>query len=445
VSGELRRLRLERRWRQRDLADQVEVLSRRVLGHILSASERTISRWESGQGGPPSLPAQRVLAAVFEVPTEALGFAPPDALAATTDTQPAATAATSPSPQAEDPGAALVSAADESAHFLAWAEASNTGDLTVEQMHADVRQIAHSYLKVPTLPLFARARAVRDHAFALLPGPQRPYQTRDLYAAAGWALTLLAWMSTDLGRPDAADTHARAAWLCAGNAEHNGLRAWVRATQHTAARWEHRFLDAARYAEDGLNYAVTGSAELFLASAQALDLANAGQADYARAALAHAREMAETVEQTDDELAGPFTCSVDRAKGGFWSDVHLALGESADALAEANRAVAAFERAAPPRRNLGSERMARLQQVRAHLALRQFDGAEAALMTVLLDTAPEHRVRPLLQRLGEVHTQLLTCDQHSEPILCTMREAITDFQREGHHCQAHDLKATRIE
>ncbi len=68
------------------------------------------------------------------------------------------------SQQAEDTDVALVSAADESARFLAWAEASNTGDLTVEQMHADVRWIAHSYLKVPTLPLFARARAIRDHA-----------------------------------------------------------------------------------------------------------------------------------------------------------------------------------------------------------------------------------------------------------------------------------------
>lgn len=170
-----------------------------------------------------------------------------------------------------------MSAADESARLLAWAEASNIGDLTVEQMHSDVQWIARSYLKVPTLPLFARARAIRDRSFALLAGHQRPAQSRDLYAVAGWALTLLAWISTDLGRPDAANTHARAAWLCADNADHHGLRAWIRATQHTAAFWEHQFLAAARYAEDGLRYVTTGSAEGFLASAQALDLAKAGR------------------------------------------------------------------------------------------------------------------------------------------------------------------------
>lgn len=339
------------------------------------------------------------------------------------------TVATLPSHPPLDPRTALTSAADESAHYLAWAEVSNVGELTVEQMHSDVWRVADSYLKVPTLPLFARARAIRDLAFAHLKGGQRPSQARDLYAAAGWALTLLAWMSTDLGRPDAAGTHARAAWLCAVNADHNGLRSWVRATQHTAARWEHRFLDAARYAEDGLTYGTNGSAELFLASALALDLANAGRADDARAALDRAREIAETVEQADDELAGPFTCSVGRAAGGFWSDVHLALGEPPDALSEADRAVAAFERTPAERRNHGSERMARLQQVRAQLAQDQFEGAAEALAPVL-ETGPEHRVRPLLQRLGQVHTQTMTCGQRDEPTLRTVREAITEFGRQ---------------
>lgn len=80
------------------------------------------------------------------------------------------------------------------------------------------------------------------------------------------------------------------------------------------------------------------------------------------------------MEQACDELAGPFTCSVDRA-GGFWSDVYLALGQPTDALAEADGAVAVFERVPTEWRNPGSERMARVQQVRAHVALSQLDGA----------------------------------------------------------------------
>lgn len=53
----------------------------------------------------------------------------------------------------------------------------------------------------------------------------------------------------------------------------------------------------------------------------------------------------------------------------------------------ADRAVARFEAAPDEQRNLGSERMARLQQVRARLALGQLEGASDALAPVL-DIAP---------------------------------------------------------
>jgi hypothetical protein len=82
-------------------------------------------------------------------------------------------------------------------------------------MHADVRRIAGMYLKVPTLPLFARACGLRDRAFMLLEGRQRPTHARELYVVAGWALTMLGWMSVDLGRPDVAEDHSRTAWVCA--------------------------------------------------------------------------------------------------------------------------------------------------------------------------------------------------------------------------------------
>lgn len=323
---------------------------------------------------------------------------------------------------------ALVAAADESAQFLAWAEPSNVGELTIEQMHSDMRRIAHSYLKAPTVPLFARTRALRDRAFTLLSGHQDPRQTRELYAAAGWSLTVLAWMSVDLGRPDAAEQHARTAWLRAERADYNALRAWVRATQHTAAFWQDDYTTAADYAADGLRYAGTGTAELFLSSALALDLAHAGHTDQATAALIQAQRVADTAQRAEDELAGPFTCKVDRA-GLLWSDTQLALGEADHALDFANHAVAAFEATPPDQRNLGSERMTRLQQVKAHLVLGDLDNAENALAPVL-DTAPQHRVRPLLRRMAEAGALVATTDQPTSPIRRRIRDTVTDFHRD---------------
>ena len=322
----------------------------------------------------------------------------------------------------------LMSAADESAQFLSWAESTNVGELTIEQMHAEVRRIARAYLKAPTLPLFVRTKALRDRAFTLLSRHQAPGQMRELYAVAGWSLTVLAWMSVDLGRPDAAEDHACVAWLCAKRADYNALRAWVRATQHTAAFWQNGYGTAADYAADGLRYTGTGSAELFLSSALALDLACAGDAERATEALQRAQRAADAALRAEDELAGPFTCPVDRA-GSLWSDTELTLGQADEALAFADRAVAAFEATPEDRRNLGSERMTRLLQVKAHLLLGEVDGAEDALRPVL-ETAPQHRVRPLLRRVAEAGALAAQVGSSADPIVRRVRGSIADFHRE---------------
>jgi transcriptional regulator with XRE-family HTH domain len=315
-------------------------------------------------------------------------------------------------------------AADESSQFLTWAEDENVGELTLEQLHTQIRRISHAYLKAPTGPLFLRTRELRDRAFNLLAGQQRPSHARELYSAAGWSLTVLAWMSVDLGRPDAADDHAAAAWLCAERADHDGLRAWVRATQRFGAFWQNNYGKAAEYAADGLRYA-TGTAALYLASAYAVDLARIGQHEQAWDALRQAWTVAETADPTQDELAGPFTCPLDRASGTFWSDTQLTLGAAEPALDHADRAIATFETTPAARRDLAVERVVRLQKVRAHLALNQLDGAEDALAPVL-DTAPEHRVRPLLMRMDEVYA----ASRHpSDPITTRIRSEVRAFQQ----------------
>ncbi|MEU5696728.1 helix-turn-helix transcriptional regulator [Actinosynnema sp. NPDC020468] len=322
----------------------------------------------------------------------------------------------------------LMNTADESAEFLAWAESTNVGGLTVEQMHSEVRRIAHLYLKVPTEPLFARTRALRDRAVSLLAGHQDPRHTRELYAVAGWSLTLLSWISVDLGHTDAASTHGRAAWMCAERADHNPLRAWVCATRHTASFWQGDYAGAAHHAADGLRYSGTGTAKMFLSSALALDLARAGDTDAAGQALRQAQLLSETTGRNEDESEGPLTCSVGRA-ASLWSDTKLALGDAQEALNSANRAVALFEATAKDHRNLGSERMTRLQQVKAHLVLHDLPAAEDALRPVL-DTPPSHRVRPLVRRVTEAGTLARQVGGTADPVTKRIQEAVHDFRRD---------------
>ncbi|MFC5266309.1 hypothetical protein ACFPJ1_29705 [Kribbella qitaiheensis] len=380
-------------------------------GHYIAKLERGAVRW-------PGAAYRSGLRYVLSVATDnEIGFAPPPGAAGQLDLDLTSCSTIG----LEDD---VVDAGDESVALLALAEESNVGDLTVEQLHADIRRIAQNYLKVPTKPLFLRCRAIRDRAFRLLAGRQPPSQTRDLYAAAGWALTLLGWMSVDLGRPDIAESHTRTAWACAEAAGNDELRAWVRATQHTAAFWQDDFTRAARYAEDGLQYAA-GTSALFLASVAAVDLARCGRIDDARDALHNAKHT--RIRPGLTELGGPFLCTPERAEG-IWSDAHLALGEAQYTLAHADLGVALFEAAPHALRNYGSERMVRLQQVKARLELGELDGALEALGAVLA-TPTEYRVRPLIHRISEVAAITRTERYAEEPKARAMHEGIREFTR----------------
>ncbi|MGW7542361.1 hypothetical protein ACWGKQ_14775 [Streptomyces sp. NPDC054770] len=76
-------------------------------------------------------------------------------------------------------------AADESATWAQWAEASNVGDIALEQLMAETRTLASDYLTSDPVVLFVRTRALRDRLFSLLEGHQYPRQSPDLYVAAG--------------------------------------------------------------------------------------------------------------------------------------------------------------------------------------------------------------------------------------------------------------------
>lgn len=281
----------------------------------------------------------------------------------------------------------LLANADESGALLAWAEASNVGPLTLEDLRDNLRRVTHQYLKSPTLPLFRRVVETRDRAIKLLQGRQRPHQSTALYAIAGWSMTLLGWITTDLGRPDIAGRHLRTAWALAENTDDNELRGWVRAAQNTVAACQGNYTAAAEAAAAGLAYADQGSAGLLLASARAIDPAQIGRASESAAALHTAGQIADRMvdEPPSDQYAGPLSCSIERA-GGYWADAALVNGQAQQCVEFAAEALARFRANPPALRNLGSERMVQTQQIKGYVALGDFDVAVTALREVVAAT-----------------------------------------------------------
>ena len=172
------------------------------------------------------------------------------------------------------------------------AAVTSIGPGTVEQLTSEVVRLGRAYVSGSPLPLFTAMHQALSRVRAALDQKAYPSQSRDLLFLAGALCGLMANASLDLGREDAADDLARAAWTYGSLIDHAPLAGWARGTQALAAIWDHRYADAVGYADDGLTRlpSGTGAARLHAIRARAL----AGHRDFtqARSALKAASEAA---------------------------------------------------------------------------------------------------------------------------------------------------------
>jgi hypothetical protein len=321
----------------------------------------------------------------------------------------------------------MAAAAGQSAEFGEWAEATNVGPIALEQFEHDIRSIARTYLSSPPLPVVLTTLRVRNRAFALLEGRQYPNQARQLYLIAGRVCGLLAWMSSDLGRHMEAETQARTGWLCAELAEHDGLRAWIRATQSKLAYWDGRIKESAQLAEHGLQYACPDTAPVLLASLAARAWARLGRADDAHSALANAAEKRE--HAGPDEVGGLYGFSAAQ-QCYLAGTTHLYLQEPDDALREAEQAVALYEAGEPSERFYGAETLALIDAATAHLQGGELAGTAEKLGPVLA-LPSQQRLATFTQRLSDMRDALRRSRHADATESIQLQRQIEDFQGEA--------------
>lgn len=398
-------------WTLQSTADRISTRP----GPAVSADASLIGKWEKwpGPGGRrPTLQVLVALAAIYGCDVEDIldiedrgalpesdlrilrHSAPEQAVpAAAMPAMPAVPAVTEPEPE-RDP---VLAAATESASWAQWAEATNVGEIALEQLLADVRTLAYDYLTGDALPLFNRTRALRDRTFALLEGHQPPRQSADLYVVAGHLCGLLAWMTSDLGNLRAADTHGRTAWLCAENADHNGLRAWVCSTRSKIALWDGRLRDAVTHARRGALVNVSGTVGVLLACQEADAWSVLGAAEEAEGALTRATRARDNING-EDEIGGLFSCPQARQEN-YSAAVHLRIGRPQEALRETSAALDLL--ATQPVRAYGTEAQIHIARAAALLDSGEPDGIMPALTPVLAMPA-ERRMGPVTQRMREL-------------------------------------------
>jgi transcriptional regulator with XRE-family HTH domain len=318
----------------------------------------------------------------------------------------------------------VVMAADESAQFRRWSATTNVDDDVLEQMAADIADIAVRYLIDPPAPLFSRLLGARDDVFALIAGRQQPKHTMDLYKVAGQICALLAHATADLGHGHAAHTHARTALHCAEQAGYTPLRVYIRWVQSNVAYWDGRFHEAAQLVEAALPDANGGTALLRLASQQArINAARRRPGDVKRAlAIAESAPAEAGVDE-------PGVLAFAPGKAAYYaSEAHRELGGTVHMDAAVAWAVSAVDQfTAEARPNAQFVAAARFDLARAHLARGDLDAVGEHLSPVLWSTVAEHRTVPVMSRARSLSTLLEKRSDVASRRMVSLRDDLADF------------------
>jgi tetratricopeptide (TPR) repeat protein/transcriptional regulator with XRE-family HTH domain len=320
-------------------------------------------------------------------------------------------------------------AARKAFQFLTHAEGSNVGPETLDQLRDDIARLAVAYQTQPLPTLLGDLVEVQDVAFRLLEGHQRPNQTRELYLLAGIISGILANASHNLGDPHAAMTQARTAYVCADNAGHDGLRAWVRGQQCVVAYWGGWPHEALRYAQLGAEPAAraTGTVTVFLPALAGRAWAALGNSDESRAAIQQAHTARDTVAPDElDEFGGGLTFARPRQLYYAADATGWLPGEEERAGREAAEAVEAYEHADPAEQSYADEAVVRADLALARARLGNLDGARAALQPVL-DLPPDRRLSGITAITLRVHTALRDPRYRGSPAARETQQEIEAF------------------
>ncbi|MCW2904569.1 MAG: hypothetical protein JWO67_6834 [Streptosporangiaceae bacterium] len=322
-------------------------------------------------------------------------------------------------------------AARRALRFAVTVEGSNIGPETLDQLRDEVARLAVAYPQRPLPALLGDLIELQDVAFRLLEGRQRPAEAAEMYLLAGAISGMLAKASHDLGDPRSAMTQARAAYVCADNASHDGLRAWTRGLQSMIAYWAGWPNDAVRYAQLGADPAArtTGTSSVWLPAQEARAWAILGDADKAENAISRASDARNQVQGDDlDALGGIMTFTRPRQLY-YLADARVWLpGAEAQAEQAASEAITAYQDAEPAQRSFSDEAGARADQALARATCGDLEGAAEALRPVL-DLPPDQRIGGVVSSVMRVHSALRTPEARTAPVSRDMQLEIEAYSQ----------------
>lgn len=400
----------------------------------LEPASKTFEAWYYGQRRPQR-DARRVLIRLFNLSIDRLWSPVLDGT--TPDTTPLV--GTQSTAQTDDKRLSLhemmrtaAMAAQRAASFAMGAERGPVGEETLGLLTDKVQSIVQDYPRVPLSHVWEEILQVQDEVFCLLEsGRARPSQMRELNVLATIITFHMAKGTHDMGDAKGAMMQARAAGVCAKNAEHDSLVALVYGLKSLITYWgaDHRPARALHYARQGLAECpnLRGTVGIWLSSLEARAAAMLGDEEAVRTANQRAADLREAVRLDElDGLGGLLTFP--ETKQLYYaaeSEVLLRHGDSRVA-ALAEEAVRGFSDRSASHWAFGDEAGARCNLALVHLYGGEVDGAAEAIRPVL-DLAPPLRNRGIVVSAERVHSALSNGPAEDSVTARELREEIEAY------------------
>ncbi|MGH3926216.1 MAG: hypothetical protein ACRDTT_25695, partial [Pseudonocardiaceae bacterium] len=196
--------------------------------------------------------------------------------------------------------------------------------------------------------------------------------------------------------------------LCAEQADHDGLRAWICGLQSLVSYWARRPHDSIRYAQRGATYAERASSTttVWLPASEARAWAALGNTEQARDGIERAEQAWDRVRPDElDEIGGIATFSRPRLLYFAADALEWLPEESSAAEHYALLAVEAYSDPADPDWAFGDAAGSRAALAIARIRRGEVDGAAEAL-TPVLDLPAEQRINGIVHSVNRVHRAL---------------------------------------
>jgi tetratricopeptide (TPR) repeat protein len=334
-----------------------------------------------------------------------------------------------------------MAAAHESSDHAAERDPYGVGEITIDQLRADVMRLSRQMDSGSPLETFLDLRRVRDRIHLLLDRRLRLREQGDLYFMLGCVNGMMGATAKRLGYLDSAEEFIRAGWAYANIIDHDPLRAMLRLKLSGVMYYRERYSECRDLAADGLRHVSQGSPGAELQVWRARAAAQLGNVDMAR----------QSVNLADDAIADDYSDDLLEIGGGFALSqaTYQALagralvgvsGAERDATEKLEQSIGLYDAGPDDREEFwfAGKPLAGVNLAIVRLRSGALDAAVAALEPALALPA-EQRISDITGPLADVRRELAAPIFQGSPQARDLGERIEAFGREAVTAGLHSL------